>query len=130
MFRYFLVLLTFFSLGQIQAQNLVGNWTLDWTQVMDTLEHTNPLVSDGLLKLETENEYQARWEIRSDSLLLFRKGLDVMRFPLEWINVGECRFTEVYKGKKIAYRLKELDRNRLQMTNDHSKDAIWLKRLP
>jgi len=125
-----IALLVFISLSQrCMAQEYVGSWTLDWSQVMESDSKKSTTVPSDLKSRNNNSDKNPVWVLSIDSLKVFQAGSMISGAEIKWTRNDRFEIIDEEKKNNPIHYIDDLDDGKIKMRAGYSDSEIYLRRL-
>ncbi|MGB6037633.1 MAG: hypothetical protein WBG42_15265 [Cryomorphaceae bacterium] len=129
LFNPMLFLLFFCTAHLCTAQDYLGSWTLDWSQVLDSDQTESAKVSNDLHSISKKSEKNPVWVLSSDSLKVFQSGDMISAAEIKWIRDDRFEIVDDKKSEKRIHYIEEVESDKIKMKRRNSDSEIYLRKL-
>jgi len=119
-----------FSIPQLSyAQDYLGSWTLDWSQVMESSKNESAKVSGDLHSINKKSEKNPVWVITSDSLKVYQSGEMISAAEIKWTRDDRFEIIDDKKNEKRIHYIEEVESDKIKMKTRNSDSEIYLRKI-
>jgi|GEM_PF-4423399 len=125
-----ILFLIFCCTGQTcSAQDYLGSWTLDWSQLLKGNPTEDVEVSNGLHSINNESEKSPVWVLSSDSLKVYQSGDMISAARIKWTRDDRFEIVGDTKSRKRIHYIEEVESDKIRMKTRNSDSEIYLRKL-
>jgi len=128
-FTPFLFLILFSTPKFCSAQDYLGSWTLDWSQVMESDKKEAAKVSTNLESRNKKSKKNPIWVLSMDSLKVYQSGDMISATQIKWTRDDRFELVNDDNKKKRIHYIDQLESDKIKMRTGYSDSEIYLRRL-
>lgn len=125
-----LLVLFLFSTPQFcSAQDYLGSWTLDWSQVIESNRTETAKVSTNLESRNNKSEKNPIWVLSIDSLKVYQSGDMISATQIKWTKGDRFEIINDDEKQKRMHYIDQIENGKIKMSTGYSDSEIYLRRL-